>query len=1174
MRLFRISILVVLTFVILRGSGLMAQAGGGSVVGTVTDASGAVVAKAEVTLTNTDTGAALTTRTSSEGRYIFPLVQVDTYSVSITAPGFNTVEQQNIIVGLNQTVEVNGALKVGSAQETVQVLGVSSQLEATTSQAATTIDQQTFDDLPIALTGGPRSVTAIADLMPGVSDVSAIGYGTNGSTGQEFSTTINGGQAWGGAVMYDGIPFVSANQTGDYRIQPVPVEALGEFSLVQNNFSAEYSRTPGGNLTYATRSGGSSFHGQAYEYARNTDLDAAGYYATSPTVTHQNEFGVNVGGPVIAPFLGLKKDKMYFFAFYSGFRLAGGVTPGDIRIPSLAERTGDFSADPQAIYDPNSTTCNGEGLCTRTQYSYNGVLNMMPPTAISATATEYNKYLPQPEGDLGGGNNFVTTGVQDQIEDRWGGRVDFNINEKNLLHGFFSLGPVNTNGYTNVFLAPIATYGAGAGNNHLGLARLLYDHTFSPSLLLHLGYGWNYDTQDSLAPYTSTVDTFDIPNALPITPQFYMTQGDGFCCQQYADTNGAGGSTNHENTYIESGFVSWNHGKNEFKFGGEYDRIEGNQKSTDNVVDRLSGSETAQFFQAGPYVGTLDGSTGNSYASLMAGVFDSVQQTDNPIGTENRFASFDAYVTDNWKLMQKLTLNLGIRYDIPYTLSVHDGIGGIHVASSFEPDVPNPGANNIPGALVYQGTGNFTCNCTRLADTRYVMWQPRVGLAYLLDSKTVIHAGYGMYISINGSTNGNGFGQVADGFDATVSTNAPSTGTPAFTTATGYPTFTPPPFVSSTFDNFSGTTWVPKGTGLPGVINDWTLSIQRQLPKGFLFDVSYVGNSAQHIASGLDNPEQLPIADQIKYGTAVLQADILSAAGIASGVPLPFPTFEQDLGPVISGGHASVAQALRRFPQYTGINEIKQNNGHSSYNSLQARLQRQFHDGLSILTSFTYAKQMTTAEDEISQFNDGPQDTYGRQGEYTTALDQPPLNLTITYDYQLPIGYEKKWLNHGIAATLIGGWAVSGIHHYQSGTALFETSAPNDLNIFNDILRGNYVPGVPEKAHWSGKFNPHVDAYINAAAFTTPAPNSFGNISRDLPLRSTAYLDEDLSARKDFHIFKSSALQFRTDFFNAFNRSQLVDIFTDTSVGDPNFGHDGHQGNQPRTIQLSLKALF
>jgi len=1175
MKSFRTIVFGVLTLTLLSGYALIGQDSGGSVVGSVHDPSGAVVPKAEVTLTSNDTGAPQSTRTSSSGQFVFPVVQVGTYSLTVAAPGFETLQQANLVVGLNKTVEVDEALKVGAATSTVQVEALTSQLETTTSQAATTIDQQTFDDLPIAMSGGARSVTAIADLMPGVSDVQGIGYGSTGAQGQEFSTTINGGQAWGGAVMYDGIPFVSANQSGDYRIQPVPVEALGEFSLVQNNFSAEYSRTPGGNLTYTTRAGGSSFHGQAYEYARNTDLDAEGYFATGPTITHQNEFGVNIGGPVNLPFLGLKKDKMYFFAFYSGFRLAGGVTPSDTRIPSIAERTGDFSADPQPIYDPTSTTCDNAGLCTRTQYQYQGKLNVMPPSAISATGTEYIKYLPQPAGDLGGGNNFVAGGVNDLTEDRWGGRVDYNINDKNLLHGFFSLGPINNNSYTNIFLAPITTYGAGAGANHLGLARLGYDHTFSPSLLLHLGYGWNYDTQDGLAPYTSNVDTFGIGNALPITPQFYMTQGDGFCCQAYADTGGGGGSTNHENTYIDSGFVSWNKGHHAFKFGGEYDRVDGNQKSTDNVVDRLSGAETAQFVQSGKLAGTLDGTTGNSYASLMAGSFDSVQQTDNPIGVENRFQYFDTFITDNWKVAPKLTFNLGLRYDIPWTLSVRNSINGIHVASSFEPDVPNPGANNIPGALVYQGTGNFTCNCNRLADTSYKLFQPRVGLAYKLDDKTVVHAGYGIYVSINGSSNGNGFGQVADGFDATVSTTSPDSGkTPAFTTAGGYPSFTPPPFVSSTFDNFSGTTWTPKSSGLPGVIYDFTLSLQRQLPKGLLLDVSYVGNTAKHIGSRLENPEQLPISDQIQYGNAGLTANMGTAAGMATGVPLPFPNFVAVYGGVNSAT-ASVAQALRQFPQYTGITVIKENVGYSNYNSLQARLQRSFHDGFSLLTSFTWAKQMTTAEDEINQFNDPTQDTYGRQGEYTTALDQPPLNLTVTYDYQLPIGYKKRFLNHGIAATVLGGWAVAGIHHYQSGTALYETSIATDLSIKNGLLRPDYVPGVSEKATWSGKFNPHNDAYINVNAFAKPAPNTFGNVSRDLPLRSMAYLDEDLSARKDFHIYESSALQFRTDFFNAFNRSQFMDIFTDTNPGDGvNFGKDGHQGNNPRTIQLSLKLLF
>ena len=399
MKWFRVLVLGVSAFACLNGSFLMAQSGGGSVVGTVHDPSGAVIPKADITLTSVDTSAALSYKSSSSGEFVFPLVPVGTYTLTVSASGFERVEQQNISVGLNKTVQVNEALTVGTATATVQVKGLASQLETTTSQAATTIDQKTFDDLPIAMTGAARSVTSVADLMPGVADTAAIGYGSTGAQGQEFSTTISGGQAWGGAVMYDGIPFISANQSGDYRIQPVPVEALQEFSLVQNNFSAEFSRTPGGNLTYTTRNGTNAFHGQAYEYIRNTDLDAAGYFAASTPITHQNEFGVNVGGPVIIPHFFNGKDKLFFFAFYSGFRLAGGVTNSLTTIPTMAERTGDFSGLGRNIYDPRSTVCDALGNCTRQQYNYNGIPNTMSPSQISAAGAEYVKYLPTPIND-------------------------------------------------------------------------------------------------------------------------------------------------------------------------------------------------------------------------------------------------------------------------------------------------------------------------------------------------------------------------------------------------------------------------------------------------------------------------------------------------------------------------------------------------------------------------------------------------------------------------------------------------------------------------------------------------------------------------------------------------------------------------------------------------------
>ncbi len=1158
MKWFRILVLGVLASACLNGSLLIGQSGGGSVVGTVHDPSGAVIPKADITLTRVETSAALSTKSSSSGEYVFPLVPVGTYTLAVSAAGFERVEQQNINVGLNKTVEVNEVLTIGAATATVQVRGLTSQLETTTSQASTTIDQKTFDDLPIAMTGAARSVTSVADLMPGVADTAAIGYGSTGAQGQEFSTTISGGQAWGGAVMYDGIPFISANQSGDYRIQPVPVEALQEFSLVQNNFSAEFSRTPGGNLTYTTRNGTNAFHGQAYEYIRNTALDAAGYFATSTPVTHQNEFGVNIGGPVTIPHLFNGKDKLFFFAFYSGFRLAGGVTNSLTTIPTMAERSGDFSALGRNIYDPRSTVCDAFGNCTRQQYNYNGVPNTMSPSQISATGAEYIKYLPKPINDSLI-NNFRQTGVSNVNEDRYGGRLDYNLNENNLFHGFFSMGPINTVSTSTIFLPPISTYGDNVGNNNLALARIGYDHTFSASLLMHLGVGYNYDTQNGTAPYSNVVNTFGIGNALPITPQFYCNLN--LC--PYASTGGGGGSTNKENTYIGSGFVSWTKGKNQMKVGGEYDRIEGNIKTLDGIVDAMNSTETAL-----PGVGN----SGDGFASLMAGAFDTTQQVDNPFGAENRFKYLAAYIQDNYRLLPNLTLNLGFRYDIPWTLTVNNHVNGVHVASTFDPTLPNPGAGGIPGALVYQGSGPNTCNCSRLADTRYVMAQPRIGFAYQLDKKTVVHAGYGLYISIDGSSNGNGFAILADGFNANVVTNTVNNGvTPAMLVENGYAAFTPPPFISPTFDNFSGTSWTPRSTGLPGVINDYTLNVQRQLG-GFVLDVGYVGNVGAHLGSRLTNPNQIPIGYVAQYGASTLKSLLSSPAGIASGVAAPFPNFSTALGSA-----ATVAQALKKYPQYTGITVVKQNDGHSTYNALEARLQRQFSNGFSMLASFTYAKQMSNAEDEIGQFNDGPQDTYSLGGEYVNALTQPPLTFVISYNYELPFGYQRKYLNHGIVASLLGGWGVSGIQHYQSGNPMFETSVSNTLPIGGSILRPDFVPGQSQKAHWIGKFNPHTDLYINPNAFTTPAPGTFGNVPRNLTLRSFAYYNEDLSVRKNFHVWESVNAQFRSDFFNAFNRTSFETIFTGTNnPGVPNsgFGSIGNQGNEPRTIQFALKLLF
>ena len=838
----------------------------------------------------------------------------------------------------------------------------------------------------------------------------------------------------------------------------------------------------------------------------------------------------------------------------------------------MAERQGDFSALTNGsgvqipIYDPTTTVCNAAGVCTRQQYSYNGVLNVIPPSKISTAAATYNKYLPQPNINVNappGVVNYVAPGVNNAVEDRFGGRLDINLTSKDLFHGFFSMGPDNTTSGTNTFLPGLSSYGFGTSDAYYGIVLAGYDHTFTPNLLMHLGASWQYYTSPSSPSYNNDLVNFGISGGLSAltTPQIYFPPGSSAIT--YPSTNGNGGSTGVQYSYIENGFLSWTRGRHTFEFGAGFQREGSNSSQKDTMVNYLSSKETAQ-----PSVA----SSGDAYASLMAGWFDGWLYGDYLAKFDIRANYFDAFFNDNWKVTPRLTLNAGFRYEVPGSVFASG-----NVYSNFDPTLPNPAANGTPGALAFAGHGGAPyCNCTQFVNTDYKLFQPRVGIAYMLDSKTVVHVGYGIFMSANGGGAYGPNGSNTNGFNAVLSPSTPITSpnngiTPAFTVATGYPSFTPPPFINAGFLAGQSLDWLPRNTGLPGVINNYTLDIQRQLPDGFLLDVGYVGNTAQHITTDLANPEQLPLGDALQYGDSTLNSLLSSPSGIASGVVAPFANFN-----TLLGQSATVGQALRLYPQYTGIDVENQNNGKSSYNSLQVKLQRQFRNGFSLLGSYTWGRIFTKQEIFLQPFGDGPQDAYNPQAEYSPADTEPPNVFVVSYDYELPFGYRKKWLNHGIAATLLGGWAVAGIQSYESGIPQFELSSQNTLPIFNSYLRPNHVPGQPLKAHWTGKFNPYTDFYINPNAYTQPPADTFGDVARNISLRSFGFYNEDFSARKDFHIHESMKFQFRCDFFNAFNRTLFGSFFSDESSPgiSSTFGMIPNQANTARSIQFAGKFYF
>jgi outer membrane receptor protein involved in Fe transport len=1121
---------------------VLGQTGGGSVTGTVADPSGAVVPRASVTLASMTTGVKLTTQTSSAGQFVFPVVPVGEYTITVSASGFSKGVISNVTVALNQTTNEAVVLRVGTAITTVNVTAPPVHLDTNSAQQSAGIDEQTYSQLPIAMTGSARSPTIVADLMPGVADApGASTAGPSSGDSQTFSDSIEGGQAFGAEVLYDGVALAQTNVAGDMRVQPIPVEALSEFTLVQNSFSAVYSRTPGGVLSFNTRSGTNQWHGEAYEFNENTSLNARGFFAATTPALRQNEFGVNLGGPI-------KKDKTFVFGYYSGFRYSATPQQSLVTIPTVAERNGDFSeytlnGQVVPIYDPATTACNAAGICTRAQFPS----NIIPSDRLVSVAKAFLPYIPAPTNSAEI-NNYLPVGVDTTTENRWGFKLDHYFSDRDIIHGFYGQSPLSSVSGTSVYATPFITNGGQTYPDDYLIARISEDHTFSPSLLNHLTLGYNRDNFSYYCPTSSSNATLGIPNIVPYAPDYLTWSG-----YQQAGC-GDPGQKVIENGSVVDDSLSWIHGKHDLTMGVDFERSQDNTLPKSDSGFSFSYQETDLPSAPNPSL------TGNGFASFLLGEVDTASEQDyiNEVG--NRFQYLGLYIQDNFKIVPKLTLNFGLRYDIPWTRTAAH-----NVLSAFDPSMPNPGAGGRLGALAFAGYGpDPYCNCIRFDDVRYNGIQPRFGFAYEINPKTVLRGGFGIFDDSNGDVLENGIRiQYADGFNAEPQFGTTNLGiTPAFNIENGLPAFTLPPTISPSFDNNGSINYLAPQDGTVGFVENWNFDVQRQLPGNLLLDLGYFANSAHHLAGLLLNPDQVN-PKYLSLGNA-LTAPLNSSAGIATGVPLPYPGFTGD-----------VAQALRPYPQYLGINQYNQTDANSHYNSLQLKLQRSFTNGLSVLVSYTYSKLITDAEEGeswYSPYGGGSQNSYDLAAEMAPSGIDPPQILKLTYVYQFPFGKGKRFVNHGgVASALAGGWEVSAIQTYQSGFPLSVTIS-NTLPLFNYSLRPNIVSGASLKANYSGSFNPATDVYLNAGAFAEPAPFTFGDAARVLPVRSFAYYDEDVGLSRHFRFKERWDLQISAHAFNLFNRVTFGS--PDTTPFAPGFGVVSSQINSPRVVQLAADLHF
>ena len=1151
---------------------LFAQGERGAITGLVTDASGAAVPHVDVTVTEKQTGVESKAVTNELGLYRIPYLPPGTYRVSATASGFKTEVMEPVDVPVATVVTANLKLEVGAVSQSLEVSAEATHLETASSELGYSVSAADFHAWPIdSNDDGQRQIQSfIFNSLPG----------TNGDS---FQGTINGGPQFSHEVLIEGMSIGRADIAGDTAEFTPSVDAISEFTLQTGALSAQY----GGGLTavanFNIKSGTNQFHGTAYDYVVNNVLNANSFdnnaFGVASSPFKQNSFGADFGGPILVPKIYNGKNKTFFFFSYEGDRKRN-YTPAALRtLPTTAFKNGDFSAllDPSftgnsnsgtaitdgdgnpavfgAIYDPHSTTQLPDGSYTRTPFPG----NIIPTSDISKVSANILKLAPIPNPLLSTMlRNYPGVANQPFFDlNTYGGKLDHVINGKNRMAVF-----VNSNerlryngaghGYEPI---PGSATGYFAVQDILGtMIRATEDWVIGPTFLNHFGFGYN-----RLNNANSSV-TFgqDWPSKIGLQGVAETT----FPLINFTGTSYQGGTLNPlgrnnagvspNGSYIVQNDTTWIHGKHNIRFGAEV------RKYYYHEDDRGGTSGTFTFSPDQTADPSALASTGNAFASFLLGAPYSTGLGIAPVNPTSHFWNPALYVADDWKVSRRLTLNVGLRWDIVGALTEDQ-----HLSSGLGPATPNAGADGYTGALV------FLSNLHRSSfqNTYFGELGPRFGFAYQVNSRMVLRGGYGIMYS---PPIANAFGLASiDGYNGSNGFHA-STRNPVMYWDNGYPAFNfTLPNTDPTLDNGQGIAYIPSNSNRQPYSQNYTLGIQFLLPKNTTLMTSYVGNKGTRLgASGLNNLNQL----NPKYLS--LGDELLDDVSLHPNIPLPYPSFS-----------GSVAQALLPYPQYApgGVYYFFPYFGTSHYNAAQVVVNHRTGKGLSFLVSYAFQKTISLTDSNLYGYTNGSQDVYNRKLERSVAGFDHPQQLKVTWIYELPFGRGRQFLNRGgVVNQILGGWTATGIQTYQSGDPLSINSGIDTSGyLFDGNVRGNVISGVPLKVP-SGSFDyagGTGQAYLNPAAFaeppTTPngvvltlgnSPRYFGN------LRGPWQPMENFGFFKRFPFREGMFLEFRCDLINAFNRAGRAD--PDTTLSDSTFGRILDVADGPREVQLALRFTF
>ena len=1118
-------------------SSLQAQYDNGSLVGTIHDGSGAAVANAAVTITNGATGAVTQVTTNGNGDYEVPSLRSGVYSISASANGFADAVAQNISIAVGGRARIDLTVQVGSTQSSVEVSDVALQLETDSSQRAQTITQYQTAALPLV----SRNYSDLLGLVTGSRQApTAATTSSINSLVRAGAYNINGQRSMFNNFLLDGIDnnaYGESNQGFDNQIIAIPPDSVAQWQVVTNNETAEYGRSSAATINVASASGSNRFHALVYEFIRNTDLNAAGFFKPTtvgntgniipfkkPTF-NRNQFGVNFGGPI-------RRDKLFYFVDYEGFRQK--LTPLSVfTLPTQNELNG-------ILVVPVKNPITGVSYPAGTAIPA-GAINPVSQQIIS-----YFRQLPTPLAGLpttGLASNDYSQGVPfTDSSDKGDLRLDWQINQ--TKSAFIRVSDRKETG-VNYPALPLPLDGQTNGTIRIldQQIALGYTNLWGTNKVIdaRLGLSRTKAGKYSLSIGNHAINIPGLPSDPVVSGGLPSTSISGFTSFGRQSTNPQWQNPALIDPKLNFTWVKANHS---LKFGYEYEHI----WMAVNDNNPLYGS----FSYAGAYSAIGTAVSDDYWADFLFGLTSNYSLA-NYFVAHLRQTIQSVYAQDDWKVSPKLTLNLGLRweYGSPYS-EEHNYI------SNFDP-ITQTVLTLAPGATAGNGITPVSPGGTygkTLVDPDRNDWGPRVGFAYAATPKIALRGGYGIsYVHYTRAGSGDILAINAPQAQFVsvpqpkpTMTNACPTGAPAttcyVTVDQGFPTNLATTFNPAT-DNV---TYVPRNTR-DSYVNNFFLSIQQQLAKNSLIDIAYVGNTGVKLQGFLNANQKNP----------------------ALGFTRPNANWPSDITAAVNGFK-------------------------SNYNALQVRYEQRSVQGLTLLNSFTWSHSLDNASASLEGNTPSPQDANNIFADYSQSDYNLPIANVTSLAYELPVGRGRRFLGNSnrLEDTVIGGWQISAINTMQAGTPFNLTYTPNSATAVSPQIaatyrganeyRPNVAPGQPliQKKRLP---NTGYIQYINYAALTLPATKDadgnllspFGNARRN-PGRTPAYYATDLALNKTFSTpVETLKVQFRAEAYNIFNHTNLY--LPSSSLGGTLGGNPSSNGVisstfEPRIFQFGLKVMY